>query len=271
MKKILLQAADDLHIKDQELFADIFLLMHGRVIMVKHYDRNSKANLMKDFVEMSNTKDNSILNWQHIMYQNLYHMHVPTDLGVPATIGTSVPYAVSLRLNKKEHLNEYVKLEIDPRIWRHGEYKMSVYNPIADVWHSIHRVTTTDVAFPLGIFIKTSQMDFSKGFDLNTVVTLATLPDPKLSISGVRIYAMNHVTILGDETDLLKKHCGTCKHHEVVTKGMEYRKYFKKVVDCKDTGLRYTSAIFDCENGLTPMEYLKEMYRSLAKENKSHW
>ena len=271
VKNILLQAAEDLHLKNQEFFADIFIFMHGRVIMTNHYDSNSKASLMNDLEKMVSMKENIPLNWQHIMYHNLYQLHAPTDLGLPAVMGTYIPYTVSLRLNKKEGLNEYIKLEIDPRIWRHGEYKMSVYNPIADVWHSLQRVTTTDVAFPLGILIKTNQVGFSKGVDLNTVLTLSRLPDPKLSVSGVRIYAMNHVSIWGDENDLLGKYCGTCKHHEVVTKGMEHRKYFKKIFDSKDTGLRYTSSIFDCENGLTPMKYLKEMYRSLSKENKSHW
>ena len=265
---LLRKGAEDLHLNEKDIFAEIFLFMHGRVIMVKHYDHTNGANIRKDFQEMIMMMGKTPQNWQRLMYHNLYQMHAPTDLGVAAIMGTYIPYLTSLRLNKKEGSNQYFKMEIEPKIWRHGEYKMKVYNPIADVWHSVEKITTVDVAFPLGFLLKTHN-DFGKDLYYKLGLTLSRLPDPKLSVIGVRMYAMNMVSIWDNESNLLEKLCQTCKHHEVVTKGLKQRKYYKNVVDSKNTGLRYTSSIFDCENGLTPASYNKEFYRTLSTEDKS--
>ncbi|XP_012220182.1 vitellogenin-5 [Linepithema humile] len=263
VQNILMRAAQDMPSR-KPVHIDVCITLNGHVVVVNHYDQNTYKNI---FNEMVNLKQIMSGNVQEITYDTLYEMQVPTDMGLQAVLSTKMPQLLSMKFNnihtevKKPSVN--MKFEVDARIWKHGEYVMSIYNPVADVWHSIRRATVLDVAMPV---------EMSVGYNhetKNLKVTMPRLPITKLSHTGMRFHAKNLVTITEDEQDVLKVSCATCHHHTVVTTGE--KKNYHTAVDSKDTGLKYSTTIFDCENNVTPMINAQEWQRALSPEHKNTW
>lgn len=263
VQNLLMRAAQDMPMKRPVHF-DICITMNGVVVVANHYDQNSFKNVFDDTYQLKQTM---VGNFQEITYDTLYEMQVPTDMGLQGVLSTKMPQLWSLKFNnvrtevKKPSMN--VKLDVDARVWRHGEYVMSIYNPIVDVWHSVRRATVQDVVLPV-------QMNVGYNHEAKSLkITMPRLPVNKLSVTGMRFYAKNLVTITEDEQDILKTSCATCQHHTVVTTGE--KKNHHVAVDSKDMGLRYSMSIFNCENEVTPTTDVEEWHRVLSAEHKNTW
>uniref|UniRef100_A0A348G627 Very high density protein 1 n=1 Tax=Odontomachus monticola TaxID=613454 RepID=A0A348G627_ODOMO len=259
---ILSRAALDMP-KKNAIHVDICITQHGHVIFAGHYDQTHITKLPEELLPFMKQ---TFLNYQEITYHTLYEMQVPTDMGLQAVLGTRMPHMLSLRYNDLTDVNSPSpnhKFEFDLRLWRHGEYAMSIYNPIADVWHSIRRSTTRDIAWPL-------EMNVGFNHEAKSLkINIPRLPVTKLSYSGIRHHAKNLVTITEDEQDVLKECCSTCHHHTVVTTGE--KKNYHSAVDSKDTGLKYSTSIFDCDSNVTPVTNAEEWQRAFSPEYKSTW
>lgn len=254
VQNILSRAAHDMPIKKM-VHIDLCITINGLVVLAKHYDPNTFKKVPEHLRTM-------VGNFQEVVYDNLWEMQVPTDMGLQGVLSAKMPLLLSLKFNNVRKENN-VKLEVDTRVWRHGEYVMSIYNPVVDVWHSIRRTVSEDIALPL-------QMSFTYNSEAKSLkVTMPRLPITKLSHTGIRHHAKNLVTITGDEQDLLKNFCATCQHHVVVTTG-EKRNYHV-ATDSKDVGLKYSMSIFDCESKVTPMTIMQEWHRVLSPEHKNTW
>lgn len=247
---------------NKDIFIDFCTTLNGQVVVVNHYDHKTIKQLPIDLLFDIQTKIN---NNQEITYNTFYEMQVPTDMGLQAVFSTKMPCLFSIRVNDfhtdtdKESVN--VKFEADTRIWRHGEYAMSIHNPIVDVWHSIRRATTQDIALPM-------KMYFSFHKETNTFrMTVWRYSTAKPLHVGIRNYAKTLVTITEDEQDILKTCCSTCQHHAVVTTGE--KKNYHVATDSKDLGLKYSESIFDCESKVTPMTDVLEWHRALSPEHKN--
>lgn len=264
VQNLLIRAAQDMPMK-MPIHLDFCITLNDVVVVAHHYDQNSFRNMFEH--DAYQLKQTMVGNFQEITYDTLYEMQVPTDMGLQAVLSTRMPHLWSLKFNnlgteiKRPSMN--MKLNVDARTWSHGEYVMSVYNPIVDVWHSIRRATVQDVAFPM-------QMNIGYNHEAKSLkVSMPRLPVNKLSVTGIRHYAKNLVTITEDEHDILKTNCATCQHHAVVTTGE--KKNHHVAVDSKDMGLKYTMSIFNCENEITPMTNTEEWYRVLSAEHKNTW
>ncbi|XP_070169151.1 larval-specific very high density lipoprotein [Polyergus mexicanus] len=263
VQNILIRAAQDMPVK-KPIQIDICITLNNHAIVAKHYDQNTFKNLFDDIFQMKQTM---VSNFQEIIYDTLYEMQVPIDMGLQGVFTTKMPQLMSLKFNnihtevKKPSVN--MKAEIDARIWRHGEYIMSIYNPIADVWHSVRRATVQDIAVPI-------VMNFDYNHETkNLKVTMPRLPITKLSYTGIRYHAKNLVTITEDEQDILKTCCATCHHYTVVSTGEKIN--YHVAVDSKDMGLKYSMSIFDCENKVTPTTNIEEWHRAMSPEHKNTW
>ncbi|XP_014484680.1 PREDICTED: uncharacterized protein LOC106749573 [Dinoponera quadriceps] len=261
VQNILSRAAHDMPTK-KNIHVDICITQHGRVVFAEHYD-HTQINKMTQ--ELYRVVTHSVGNFQDITYHYFYEMQVPTDMGLQAVLSTKIPLLMSLRLNnvRIDGPSVNTKIEVDTRKWTHGEYAMSVYNPIVDVWHSIRRATTEDVALPVEMYLGYNHEAKS------VKISMPRLPATKLSHSGMRFHAKNLVTITDDEQDVLKECCTTCQHHTVVTTGE--KKNYISAVDSKDFGLRYSTSIFDCDSKVTPVTDTEEWWRALSPENKNTW
>lgn len=262
VKNILIRAAKDMPMK-KPIHVDICITLNDHVVVAQHFNQNTFKNVLN---EMHQMKQMMTANFQDIVYDTLYEMQVPTDMGLQGVFSTKMPQLWSLKFNnvrteiKMPSMN--MKFDVDARIWRHGEYVMSVYNPIVDVWHSIRRATIQDVALPV-------QMSVGYNHEAKSLkITMPRLPVNKLSIMGIRSYAKNLVTITEDEHDILKTCCATCHHHTVVVAGE--KKNHHVVMDSKNVGLKYSMSIFDCENEMTMVTNAQEWQRVLM-EYKNTW
>ncbi|KAL0116776.1 hypothetical protein PUN28_009999 [Cardiocondyla obscurior] len=263
VQNLLIRAAQDMPMK-RSIHVDICITLNGVVVLANHYDQNSFKNMFDD---TNLFKQMMVANFQEIMYENLYEMLVPTDMGLQGVFSTKIPQLWSIKFNnlrseiKAPSVN--MKFDIDTRIWKHGEYAMSIYNPIVDVWHSVRRATVQDVALPV-------QMSVGYNHEAKSLkITMPRLPINKLSNTGIRFYAKNLVTITEDEQDVLKTCCATCHHHTVVT--ANEKKNYHMVMESKDMGLRYSMSIFDCESEMTPMANIEEWHRVLSADYKNTW
>ncbi|RLU17871.1 hypothetical protein DMN91_010110 [Ooceraea biroi] len=261
IQNILVNAAQDMPEK-KPIHVDICITMNGQVIFASHYNQDSFKNMIADVHKLRQTVSG---NFQDVMYDTFYEMQMPTDMGVQGILSTKLPYLLSFKFNnvqtevKKPSVN--VKVETDTRMWRHGEYMLSMYNPVADVWHSIRRAIVQDVASPV-------VMNFNYNHEAKNVkITYPRLPVTKMSHVGIRNHAKNLVTITEDEQDVLKTCCATCQHQTVVTTGN--KKNYHVAMDSKDLGLRYSASIFDCENKVTPVSDLQEWHRAMSSEHKN--
>jgi len=263
VKDILVSASQDMPMK-KPIHIDICITLNGQAIVAQHYNQESLKNMLTD---MHQLKQMTSSNLQEVIYDTFYEMQVPTDMGVQGVFNTKMPQLWSLKFNnvqtevKKPSVN--MKVEVDTRIWRHGDVMMSIYNPVADVWHSIHRATVQDVSLPM-------EMNFNYNHEAtNLKISWPRLPVTKMSHAGMRNYAKNLVTIAEDEQDMLKTCCAVCQHQTVVTVGDKKSHY--NTMDSKDLGVKYSMSVFDCENQITPMNHVQEWYRVMSPENKNTW
>ncbi|XP_012273871.1 uncharacterized protein LOC105696201 [Orussus abietinus] len=268
VNNLLKLAAKDMP-QHKDMHVEVCFMMHDHVIFAGQYDKDNWKKFFQDYGIWMEFQQNMNVNWQHVQYDELYEAHVPTDLGVPMVMATRIPSVTSLKLNaqmteEKPSIN--VKLNTVMQTWRHGHYSISVYNPIADVWHSVERMFASDVMMPV---------EGSVSFAANTKSLKIILPRLMHTESpqktGMISHVKNYVTVTEDETNALKRSCPTCHHHEVITAGPTEKKYHQTTFESKDTGLLYSMAIFDCENGVTPVTHMKDWLRAMSSSHKNTW
>lgn len=206
-----------------------------------------------------------IFSMKNLWYHDLHEMIVPTDLGMPAIFSNRVPnlflFDVITDVSDTKSIFS-IKLEVEARLWRHGSYEMAVYNPIADVFHTVSRVTSADLVVPIEVTV-------SYNTDTKSIkIKLPRLSATKHSVGGLKTLASNHVTISDDENHTLKEHCPTCKNVVIATKGLHNKRNYIHIIDSKDTGLEYSMRIFNCESDLTPFTNVEEWGRVFL-ENKN--
>lgn len=231
----------------------IFLTWNDNVVTVLHYNRHT---FMKLFTDLKSWKENIAQNnLQHIHYDDHFEMHVPTDFGVPAILATRTPNLDSLKGSvvpvplEERHFTK-LQLKTKYQQWKHGEYVMSIYNPIADAWHSIRRAGTCDA-------VVSTEATVSYDKDKKSIVmTLARLPVTEYSTTGLSTHAKNYVTVTDDESGALANSCASCLHIQNVT-GVISNKAYELSVDSKDTALRFLAAIYNCEGHVTPLPIAK--------------
>lgn len=270
--QVLRKAARDMPVP-KDLLVDVVITYKGRVVLANHYTEGSWTKLYEDLLHHAATtvkrdpttsKIHGSRNVQHITYDNLYEKQVTSDMGLPVVLETRIPIVTSLRTNYNAS-SHGTDLEFDTRIWRHGDYSMSIYNPMADVWHAVRRSTATDISIPI-------RASFSYNKETkNARISLPRLPANGLSITGARTHSKDCVTVNEDDIEALQRSCPTCNHQEDVSLGESAKKSYRNSVDSKDTGLQYSMEIFDCENGVTPVTLAEEGHRAFSSERKNDW
>ncbi|XP_076241157.1 larval-specific very high density lipoprotein [Calliopsis andreniformis] len=227
----------------------IFLTANDNVIVAMHYSKETWMKFVQELSLWKNVIEN--INEQYVLYDDHYEMHVPTDFGVPAVLATKTPSLDSFNVNittiKDENgKDEKTQITCKYQEWKHGEYVMSIYNPIADVWHSIRRTGTRDTV--LGINMTISYNAHSKSIQ----ITFPRLPITEHSTIGSLTQAKNFVTITGDRRNVLPDSCPTCLHIQNVT-GVISNKTQEFKFDSEDTALLLYSGIYNCEGHITPL------------------
>ncbi|XP_046813356.1 LOW QUALITY PROTEIN: uncharacterized protein LOC124421789 [Vespa crabro] len=261
---ILKKTAKDMPVKEN-IYVDLAITVNDQVVQTIHLDKDNWMTIFDKVKDWKNIISNVNVNVLGVIYDTFYEMYVPTDMGLEAVLTTKIPVLLSAKLNTvsiKDNVPLNMNLKFDTHLWKHGEYVMSMYNPIVDIWHSIRRVTTKDIKIPaaMNIFYNNETSNVKLTFKMNEFLNLGALS-----------YVKNYVTITEDEEDKLKKSCDTCKHYEVVTKGDNYKKTYDNTYELKGTGLQYFMTTFDCENSNTPATKEIEWMQAFSSENKNTW
>ncbi|KAK0159183.1 hypothetical protein PV328_010101 [Microctonus aethiopoides] len=262
---ILKQAASDMPTM-KKMHVDLIIMRKGRVVSANHFDEKSLHILYQTVGQLFETMATEAkIMKQHVIYTNLYEQQIISEMGLPVVIGTRLPQVASLNFNfTSDRMLSSPRLNVDLKLWRHGDYYMSIYNPLMDVWHSIKRSTAIDVSLPIRLI-----------GNLNNGVMKLTLPllpaEKQETTVGMKIHTKDITTVTEDETNTLKSACPTCQYHEIVTKGVAVRKYHVDTFDSRDVGLEFSSSIFDCENDIDNAYLKKEFLRSVVYDHKNSW
>lgn len=222
---------------------NLMLTLNEKVFMVFHCNWATCSKQLNDLIKLKDLM-NKPFHFEHVYYQDQYELHIPTDLGVPAILSRHVPVLDAVDVAWE---NNMPKLQVAAKYqeWRHGEYYMAIYNPLDNIWHAVRRTETRDMFLPIN---QTISYDNSwKTLNISS----ARLPLTEYSTAGLRTQARNYVTILGDETGVLNKHCPKCMHVQKVLGVVNHRKS-EQSIDSKDTGLHYYLGITDCDGYVTP-------------------
>ncbi|XP_063977016.1 vitellogenin-3-like [Diachasmimorpha longicaudata] len=250
----------------RKLSVDVVVSYKGRVVFGNSYKGNRMTEIISDLEPVITFEGATLkVRQQLISYDNMYEQHVISEMGLPILMENKIPSVSSVIGSVEKDMLSPIRFtkDIDYKVWRHGHYSMSIYNPLLDVWHSIRKTTATDF-----------QMSFqsTSGFNIETQTwesSIPILPMTKHSRQGMVTHAKDSTTVSEDDGGALKESCPSCEHHETVTKGIAAKRNHEVVQDIKDIGLRFSNSIFDCETGLTPISIDKDFFRSLYQERKN--
>lgn len=261
---VLKKAAEDMPVREN-IYIDLAITVNDQVIQTTHLDQNNWMTVFDKVKDWKNIISNVNVNVQGVIYNTLYEMYVPTDMGLQAVLTTKMPTLASVKVNTVPIIDNALlnmDLKLDTRLWEHGEYVMSIYNPVVDVWHSIRRVTSHDVELPFAMNIVYDQItsNLKLTFKVNEFLN-----------SGARTYVKNYVTITEDEENKLMTSCPTCEDYAVVTLGDSHKKVFKNIYDLMNTGFQYFTSTYDCESNITPITKEVEWVQAFSSENKNTW
>uniref|UniRef100_A0A0C9QRH7 Vit-3 protein n=2 Tax=Fopius arisanus TaxID=64838 RepID=A0A0C9QRH7_9HYME len=249
-----------------ELLIDAVISFRGRVVFANHYRGRTIIGLFDDLAPLVKIHRNTAeFMRKFVSYDAMYEQHVVSEMGLPVLLESKIPMVQSIfGMEQRDYILGSV-VEFGYKAWRHGDYSMSIYNPLLDVWHSIKRATATDVQF---FYEFTNGRTFMPAASETIIPILSSKKDFK---QGLITHAKDCTTISEGDDGALKRSCPTCEYHETVTKGIAAKRNHEDVNDVKDMGLQFSTSVFDCETGLTPVVIDKEFFRSLYKERKNSW
>ncbi|XP_034178642.2 larval-specific very high density lipoprotein [Osmia lignaria lignaria] len=255
VKKMLSEASTTVPVNNN-IDICMLLTLNNNVVTTFHADKADWKKMLDELKNWKNLVNKHLdnFNWEQVTYDTHFEMHVPTDLGMPTVLFTKMPWIDSLKIHavlSEQSSAVNLKLQMKYIGWKHGEHAMSLYNPIADVWHSVRKTAALDFVLPI-------DMSVSYYPETNSVkVTLPRLPTTEFSIAGMLTSAKSFVTVTDDETNALKNSCPECHQYEVITNNVD-KKTYKNIMDSQDTGLQYTMVVYHCENNLTPVPPISE-------------
>ncbi|XP_015109755.1 uncharacterized protein LOC107036344 isoform X1 [Diachasma alloeum] len=264
VRRILQETSRAVKLKSIEV--DAVVSYKGRVVFANSYKNLELMDLVSSLESLLQFEGRTLkVNQQFVSYDKMYEQHVVSEMGLPVLMESKIPEVTSIigQVEKDNSMSPRFKGDVAYKGWRHGDYSMSIYNPLLDTWHSIRRTTATDV-----------QLSFrsTSGFNIETETLesiFPILPMTKHSRQGMVTHAKDCTTVSEDDNGALKESCPSCEHHETVTRGIAAKRNHEVTHDMKDVGLQFSNSIFDCETGLTPIAIDKDFFRSLYKERKN--
>ncbi|KAL7299982.1 hypothetical protein TKK_0007297 [Trichogramma kaykai] len=249
--KNLIRQTQGYKLLDKNMHVELWTMKKGYVTQVDVFFDSSLTGLVQrlyDDYKTTNLMDiGDKLGFNRLYdidYLNNYRMVVPTSAGLPAIFYNEAAQLFNIKLTPDLQLYKTVvtvKLEFEARYFYHSSYEMKVYNPFAEVTHSVERCASTDIVLPL---------DMTVGFNLETrnlKIVLPRMPLTKLSTTGLKIHASDMVTIGEDYKNVLKTYCSACKHNIPVKLTPENVQNHISAYHSLDTGLEYAFVVFDCD------------------------
>ncbi|XP_052897521.1 uncharacterized protein LOC128304380 [Anopheles moucheti] len=240
-------------------------MANGKVVYTKHFNEET----IKQFYSYTYLTILKTLQYQFTTVLNVaeVELYTPTYDGVPVKVALKMPLVSQFKYNvvvpSTTNQNE-VTLTINSffRMWMHGYYGVSVYNPFALTWQGTRRVQAFDFHVPL-VF------DVIFNFQQNSFkLVWSKHSNEVFNVVGFKSHVKTQVYASPDtEVDYLKSTCPVCFHYETVAAVPVPKK--KDVVlyeaHSKYTGLHFYLSAFDVE--VPPsVKYFKSLNDIFASE-----
>ncbi|ETN58894.1 hypothetical protein AND_009519 [Anopheles darlingi] len=233
--------------ENEPVHVEFTFMANGKVVYTKYFDEET----IKQFYTYTYLTVLKTLQYQFTTVMNVadVELYMPTFDGVPTKIDLKLPLMSQFKYNvvvpSTTNSNE-VTLTVNSffRMWMHGYYGVSVYNPFALAWQGTRRVQAFDYNIPL-VF------DVVFNFQQNSFkLVWAKHANEMFNVVGFKSHVKTQVfTRPETEVDYLKVTCPVCQHFQTVVAHPESKK--KEVVlyetHSKYTGLHFYMATYDVE------------------------
>ena len=126
-------------------------------------------------------------------------------------------------------------------MWSHGMYDLSIYNSIADIFHTVRRSTAIDATLPMII---------DASYDLKTKTLKVFAPktsEEKILMPKLLIYSKSYTIMNGGNDKYTDFDSVT-----TVTKGEAAQESHQCTFESNQTRIKYNMDIYDCETGFNP-------------------
>ncbi|XP_053677156.1 uncharacterized protein LOC128727285 [Anopheles nili] len=235
------------HYENVPVHVEFTFMANGKVVYTKYFNEET----IKQFYTYTYLTVLKTLQYQFTTVLNVadVELYTPTYDGVPVKVDLKLPLVSQFKYNvvvpSTTNQNE-VTLTVNSffRMWMHGYYGVSVYNPFALTWQGSRRVQAFDFNVPL-VF------DVIFNFQQNSFKLVWTKhANEVLNVVGFKSHVKTQVFAKPEtDVDYLKTSCPVCHHYETVTAVPVPKK--KDVVlyesHSKYTGLHFYLSIFDVE------------------------
>ncbi|KFB45617.1 AGAP008369-PA-like protein [Anopheles sinensis] len=240
-------------------------MANGKVVYTKYFNEET----IKQFYTHTYLTIFKTLQYQftHVLNVADVELYTPTFDGVPTKIDLKLPLLTQFKYNvvvpSTTNQNE-VTLTVNSffRMWAHGYYGVSVYNPFALTWQGTRRVQSFDFNVPL-VF------DVIFNFQQNSFKFVWTKHSNEVfNVVGFKSHVKTQVYARPEtEVDYLKVTCPVCHQYDTTTAHPVPKK--KDVVlyesHSKYTGIHFYLSAFDVEVPPT-VKYYKSITDVLTSE-----
>ncbi|XP_039448853.1 uncharacterized protein LOC120427964 [Culex pipiens pallens] len=235
------------HHEKEPVHVEFTLMANGKVVYTKYFDEET----IKQFYSYTYLTILTTMKYQFTTVLNLADVEVfsPTLDGVQTKVDFELPlvsqfkYDVVVPTTKSAHEVTF-SVHSYFRLWMHGFYGISVYNPFALTWQGSRRVQAFDFSVPFNF-------DVVFNFQQNSFKIVWTKSTNEVqNVVGFKTHVKTQVYARPDtEVDYLKSTCPACQQFLTTIVSPVHKK--KDVVlfeeHSKYTGLHFYLSVYDVE------------------------
>ncbi|XP_057329949.1 uncharacterized protein LOC130670548 [Microplitis mediator] len=239
----------------KDFHMDLVLLYRGQAVFCSNYNYLSWFKLTSDMDKIMNAYDtplnNSVLNDgnkidSYHVFSNMVEHDLPNDLGIPIVFESQSSAVYALQAQKNQSIgsnNDTSPIEsiIDPKVWFTYVDSVSTYNPIADAWHSVEKLSVFNANVSLVLNPNVNPViEFLKHVYLRYW-------DMKLTGANIMMYNKNIVSIKDFNTNIPSSEISTYNNEKAVTEEINTINNSTEF-NIPYNGLMYQITAFDCDS-----------------------
>lgn len=207
---------------NKDIQIEVILMKKGQVYNTITYDASNPSALQEIMSLLTKEEDDPIERDLEIDFVTQMTTILPTAVGFPALIKTSVPMVIQSEQRFLQDIADQVfnwKFDNKLQLWANDYSGVSFYNPIVDVFQGAARFTSVNFLLPLKFEINYNHPQRTFKF------VLLRNEKAEEDVIGLRYHTTSMVYVKDDfQTGILKKSSPKDEEFVVVSKGADYRK-----------------------------------------------
>ncbi|KXJ75387.1 hypothetical protein RP20_CCG011858 [Aedes albopictus] len=246
------------HHEKEPVHVEFTLMANGKVVYTTFFDEVT----IKNFYSYTYLTILTTMKHQFTTVLNLADVEVfsPTMDGIQTKMNLELPMVSQFKYDvvvpATKNVNE-VTFSVHSyfRVWMHGFYGISVYNPFAMTWQGTRRVHAFDFSVPFNF-------DVVFNFQQNSFKFVWTKSTNEVqNVVGFKTHVKTQVYARSDsEVDYMKSTCPECKHFLTTVVEPVYKKKDLVLYEShsKYTGLHFYLSVYDIEE-MPHIKYFKTL------------